>query len=221
MALAVTASVQDGITPTLDDLARQYPQFYKKALMDLGSRWRKTIAREMRAGAPAGQPFAPLHPLTLRTRQERMAAIRTSRRQLRAEGVAATSKRARSLTRRKTLLQGFGGRLPGLVEYSTTDGVRVGFIGAVFKRSDRAGARWMRRESRAWDKGERHWLHQMYGETIPFASYARPERQAVAPQQTRWSADTEATIRNSIQARIDAAAAKKVNAFLTPKVGSL
>ena len=36
-----------------------------------------------------------------------------------------------------------------------------------------------------------------------------------------WGADAEATIRNSIQARIDAAAAKKVNAFLTPKVGSL
>jgi hypothetical protein len=209
--------------------------------MDLGSRWRKTIAREMRAGAPAGQPFAPLSQLTLELRRRQSAEMVIDRdraraaakklprgkrkdaiaRLIRKEQRRSIMRRFRRFRQRQQALWDFGGKLPNLVEYSTADGVRVGFIGAVFKRSDRAGARWMRRESRAWDKGERHWLHQMYGETIPFASYARPERQAVAPQQTRWSADAETTIRNSIQARIDAAAAKKVNAFLTPKVGSL
>jgi hypothetical protein len=233
--------VKDGITPSLDDLARQFPQFYKQALKDLGRRWRNTIGREMRAGAPAGQPFVPLSQLTMELRR-RVSAGRVQRRDA-AVAQTKTLKRARrknamdrierkfkkaallapfkNFRAKERALWEFGGKLPDLVEYSTADGVRVGFLEGIFSNTKRAAARWMRQEQRGWSRQERRWLHMLYRGPVPFAAYSRPERQAVSPQQAAWNADAESTIRKSIAARVEASKSKQVSNFLTPKAGGL
>ena len=204
----VVAQVQDGITPSLNELAKQYPQFYRQALRDLGRKWRNTISKEMRAGAPAGQPFAPLSQLTQDIRAGKLQSLRKKRAALRAEGISGRSKRGQALTRQRSMLKGFGGKLPDLVEYDTADGVRVGFLAGVFGNTKPAAERWIRQSQRAWSRQERHWLHQLYGDNIPFMAYAKPERQAVAPQQVRWNQDAEQTIRKSLLARLQASQAR-------------
>ena len=239
MNAAVT--VNDQITPSLDDLAKQFPQFYKQALKDLGRRWRNTIGREMRAGAPAGQPFAPFSPLTMELRR-RVSAGRVQRRDA-AVAQTKTLKRARrknamdrierkfkkaallapfkNFRAKERALWEFGGKLPDLVEYSTADGVRVGFLEGIFSKTKRAAARWMRQEQRGWSRQERRWLHMLYRGPVPFSSYSRPERQAVSPQEVRWNQEAERVIRESLLARVQNAQAKKINNFLTPKAGGL
>lgn len=204
----VAVTVNDQITPSLDELARQYPQFYRQALKDLGRSWRNTIGKEMRAGAPADQPFAPPSQLTQDIRAGKLQTLRKKRAALRAEGVSAKSKRGQALTRQRSMLRGFGGKLPDLVEYDTADGVRVGFLSGVFGNTKPAAERWMRQAHRSWTRRERHWLHQLYGENIPFMAYSKPERQAVAPQQVRWNQKAEKTIRESLMARLQASQAR-------------
>jgi hypothetical protein len=61
----------------------------------------------------------------------------------------------------------------------------------------------MRQERRAWTVAERHWLHGIYGKTIPIDSYHRPERPPIAPQIGVFTADAERSIRESLNAHVN------------------
>jgi hypothetical protein len=193
-------------------------------LVNLGQRWRKKLATDMRSGVVGGTTFSPLHPITQRARKQqelaitfgRAADLRSLKKQARRERIDRNSIRAASLRDKTKRLKtayadlGFGGRLPRLIEFATPkDGsLRVGFIGKIFRDSVRSAARWMRKESRGWTKAERRWLHVMFGETIPYSAYLRPERPPVAPQQREFSADVQTSIPKTIQ-RVRDSAAKK------------
>ena len=198
MSNAIT--VRDDISPALSAMAVESPQALKRAMLALGQRYRKRISTEFRAGNPAGQPFAPLSPVTLQLRKMKLDTIKAKRRQMRAEGVAGASKRGRSLTRARSMLQGFGGVLPTLAEFQTQTGVRVGFLGILRVRSDRAVARYQRAESRPYSKAELHKWHKLFGKTLPERSYNRPRRAPVSPFEDSWNTDALGSIRKTFEA---------------------
>jgi hypothetical protein len=213
-------TVKDGISLTLTDLAQQFPEDMSRALISLGQRWRKTIEREMRIGAPAGQPFAPLNEITRRVKQRQsqgnilrrldLAAARSRVKKSGSDQIKQQSARINKeigrLRRRDVEFQGFGGTIARLSEYGPSKPIsllRIGFLGEYFKKSNRVAARWMREERRGWTQAERHWLHGMFGKVIPFADYFRPARPPISPHVGVFNQDADTSIRKTINARIN------------------
>lgn len=219
--------INDGVTPTLQDLAQSFPKEFKKALMDLGQRYRRRMREEFRAGSPAGQTLAPLSPLTIQMRHRRLAKrafdkVRVSRRDSlqgkRARRLLKKAREAAQVNFRKHLyeieseMQGFGGKLPSLTEYKVEadNTLRVGWLGGVVKGSPKLISGYQPALKRTFTKDERHQFHQIFGKTLPVQSYSRPERVVPAVFKPDLANDGYLTIVKSIKGRLLAARAKAV-----------
>lgn len=218
--------VVDNITPAMREMAKDYPGVMRGALKNLGQRWRRIISEQMREGVVAGVKFPDYDAITKRAKRQRelgivfnrVAGLKSLRKQARAEGVAKTSLRAHGLRERKkqitTAFQdlGFGGRLSRLTEGYASDNLKfgVGFLGKQFPTADRSAARWMRNEQRAFTKGERRWLHGLLkSDSIP-SRYLRKERPPVAPQEKNFQEDANVSLEKSVKARIAAIESKRL-----------
>ena len=218
-----TIAVIDGISPALEQIAKEFPADFQRALVNVGQHFRKLIGPAMRAGTPHGETFAPLSETTMRVRQEsgqsnfvaRQAVVH--QRAILRKGVKAgkatfreaeyaklkISDRASRLRHKESNLQGFGGKLPNLVEWDTVGQVMaVGFIGKVFQNTGRIASHWMENVSKPFDTKQRHWLHALYrSKTIP-AMYDRPLRSAVMPWGKSLGETAQDTIIKSMKANI-------------------
>src|ERR1035437_4635521 len=106
--MADVIKISDGITPAMQEMARQFPVEMPKAMISLGQWLRKKIAIETKAGSPAGETFAPLNALTLMLRSGTGATTASKRRK--------TAKAVQSILNRVDPRQtegGFGGKLTG------------------------------------------------------------------------------------------------------------
>src|SRR5436190_1546146 len=113
-------TVKDGITPSLTELAEQFPREFRKGLMDLASRYKRRMAQEIRAGHPAGVQLAPLDPITLELKAKQMLRVKTTRKTMRRairEGWLNYQPKIKNLARFARQQKGFGGRIPDLSEY--------------------------------------------------------------------------------------------------------
>lgn len=221
-------NVIDGITPGLEQIAAEFPKEFRKALMDVGSHYRKAMRIEIRAGAPAGQTVPPLHPVTIALRHKRLTSRAAGRGLLRTKAGRLQSKRAVRILKRARIqagintrkhvfehesdLQGFGGKLPEFSRYELTDAaVRIGFLDTQVPGSNRAFDRWQRALSRAHTKEERRMLHVRLAKTgvaVP-PSYVKPARSSVAPYATLAAGEAHQIILKSIRARLLAAANRR------------
>lgn len=193
--------VKDGITPSLQALAAEFPQDYRKALMDLGSRYRRRMATEFREGIPAHTALAPLSPVTIEMRRRRSAGIAG---EIQKTGKTLTAKRFQKALS-EAGLSGFGGKLPDLNEYDplpNNEGVRIGWFGKIKKGLDRQMLRYQRAASRSFTKEERRKFHQMFGKTLPENTYHKPQRPVVYPFSDELAFDAYTSILKTMRARL-------------------
>jgi hypothetical protein len=146
MAEAIT--IKDGITPAMQEMAKQFPVEMPKAMISLGQWLRKRIASEARAGAPAQNRFGPLAAITmaLRTARSPVAVLKRARRS------SAAVKSILSQRDVREIQEGFGGELTGgsnpygLIAFRAFKqgrdfGVSVGFMDEFSGGSARAASR--------------------------------------------------------------------------------
>ena len=227
MSTAIT--IRDGITPGLVYLAENFPKEYRKALMDVGSRYAKMMRPEIRAGAPAGRAFVPLNPITIFLRHRRLSAAADRHTVRYGKAANLNRKRAARLMRTardmavvnptkhfseiESNMQGFGGKLPDLTRFDLlgeNTGVAVGFLDEKIPGSGKAFARYQRSLGpRPLSNREKHRMHILLGKEMPMpTSYTKPERLGVSPYQAGMAQDAERSITKSVRALLQNAARK-------------
>ena len=230
--------VKDGITASVEELARQYPLFYRRAVADLGRRWRRRIAQEWKAGVPGGSTLVPLADVTgiLKAqrqsgqrkkldvwksgRRRRLREIKTQLLTGRAAEYGTFDQRIKRLRSNIETLEGHGGKLPGAVSWEVRgQTLNVGMLQGVGLEA--WGESYQEGKTRPMRREERAMFYRRLGtKNIPRV-YRKPERSVISPFGTEWSQDAQDTVRKSLLAQIENAQSKKINNFLTPKVGTL
>lgn len=232
-------SVKDEITPSIKELARQYPIFYRQALKDLGRKWRKVLAAEWKAGEPAGKTLVPLADITGILKRQRQGAsrqkldvFRTARKkrvkELRAQMVAQSSRayrfgtftdKIKRLQNQIEVQEGHGGKLTSAVSFEVSpNGINVGLLRTL--GLELWGEAYQEGKNRAFTSQERRMLHRrLRSNDIP-QQYKKPTRSVIEPHQFAWNKDAEDTVRKSLMARVEAAKAKRLEQFLTPATGA-
>jgi len=201
----ISISYNDNLGKVLTDFAQKFPEFFPKAMRDVGSHLRKRMAQELRAGAPAGEALAPPDPLTIALKASSDSFAKDYRRRKlgkKSHPKPPTPVRLQRLTRT------FGGKLPDLLEYQLGGGelLRVGFLGVVFGGSQRAAQKFQSEMTRPFTRIERQMIRLKLGQDYKQPKeYDRPARPVIPPYEDdpTLKADIIDTVAKSITAQME------------------
>jgi hypothetical protein len=203
----MSIKVTEDVSLTLSDLADKFPQDYRGALMDLGSRWRKRMGSDLRSGKTATGNLAALDPITLALKAAGRAELLAARRSFRMTGGSSKSRIGKAFTNKLKWNKGYGGRLPELEEYQIgQDVLKVGFLGNIFEGSPKSAMRFQKAMGgERLTRGQHAMLRITLGDKFrqPTTFTPKPARDDVAPYAEGFSKEAQDYIIHNIAGRLE------------------